>query len=226
MKRFLNRREAGIELAAKLDQFAGRSDVVVLGLARGGVPVGYEIARALGAPLDVFMVRKLGAPGHEEFAIGAIASGDVRVLNRDAIRDLGITARTVDQITMMETRELQRRETMYRHGNPPVPLRGRTVILVDDGLATGATMQAAIAAVRKQNPASIIAAAPVVAPETCETLRRIADGCEYVYAPDPFYGVGLWYSDFSPTSDDEVRSLLEIAARNSSSLVSQPSYQY
>jgi len=226
MKRFLNRREAGIELAAKLDPFAGRSDVVVLGLARGGVPVGYEISRALGVPLDVFVVRKLGAPGHEEFAIGAIASGEVRVLHQDAIRNLGITARTVDQITMRESREVQRREKMYRRGNPPVPLKGRTVILVDDGLATGATMQAAITAIRKQRPASIVAAAPVVAPDTCETLRRLADSCEYVYAPDPFYGVGLWYSDFSPTSDVEVRSLLETAARKPPSLLWHQSLQY
>ncbi|HEY5021190.1 MAG TPA: phosphoribosyltransferase, partial [Gemmatimonadaceae bacterium] len=214
MKRFLNRREAGLELAEKLDRFAGRQDVVVLGLARGGVPVAYEVARTLDLPLDVFVVRKLGAPGHEELAIGAIATGGVRVLNREAIQLLGISQREIEQITTLEQQELKRRERMYRGDRGAVDVKGRTVIVVDDGLATGATMQAAITALRKRHPASIIVAAPVVAPDTCRYLRTVADGCEYVHAPEPFYGVGLWYADFSPTSDREVQLLLEAAARD------------
>ena len=214
MKRFLNRREAGIQLAEKLGHFAGKRDVLVLGLARGGVPVAYEVARALHVPLDVFVVRKLGAPGHEEFAIGAIATGGIRVLNPEAIQLLGITSSAIERVTMLEQQELERREKMYRGDRPPVSVKGRTVIVVDDGLATGATMQAAITALRRQDPAAIIAAAPVVAPETCRSLRTVADGCEYVQAPEPFYGVGLWYADFSPTSDAEVQSLLESAARS------------
>ena len=214
MKRFLNRREAGIQLAEKLGHFAGKRDVLVLGLARGGVPVAYEVARALHVPLDVFVVRKLGAPGHEEFAIGAIATGGIRVLNPEAIQRLGITSSAIERVTMLEQQELERREKMYRGDRPPVSVKGRTVIVVDDGLATGATMQAAITALRRQDPAAIIAAAPVVAPETCRSLRTVADGCEYVQAPEPFYGVGLWYADFSPTSDAEVQSLLESAARS------------
>ena len=214
MKRLLNRREAGIELAAKLDHFAGRQDVVVLGLARGGVPVAYEVARALHVPLDVFVVRKLGAPGHEELAIGAIATGGIRVLNREAIELLGISSTVVERETMLEQQELERREKMYRGDRPAVNVKGRTVIVVDDGLATGSTMQAAIVALRRQGPASIIVAAPVVALETCEYLRTVADGCEYVQSPEPFYGVGLWYEDFSQTSDTEVRSLLAAAAHD------------
>ncbi len=213
MKRFLNRREAGIELAEKLDHFAGRQDVVVLGLARGGVPVAYEVARALHVPLDVFVVRKLGAPGHEELAIGAIATGGIRVLNQEAIHALGITSSAIERITMLEQQELERREKMYRDDRPPVNIKGRTVIVVDDGLATGSTMQAAITALRRQGPASIIVAAPVVALETCEYLRTVADGCEYVQSPEPFYGVGLWYEDFSQTTDREVRSLLAASAQ-------------
>jgi predicted phosphoribosyltransferase len=226
MKRFLNRREAGIELAEKLSHFAGRQDVVVLGLARGGVPVAYEIARALHVPLDVFVVRKLGAPGHEEFAIGAIATGGIRVLNREAIQLLGITSSTIERVTMLEQQELERREKMYRGDRGAANIKGRTVIVVDDGLATGATMQAAITALRRQGPAAIIVAAPVVATDTCRYLRTVADGCEYVQAPEPFYGVGLWYADFSPTSDREVQSLLEAAARSTPPPVPEHAYQY
>lgn len=226
MKRFLNRREAGIELAEKLGNFAGRQDVVVLGLARGGVPVAYEVARALDVPLDVFVVRKLGAPGHEEYAIGAIATGGVRVLNQEAIQLLGITSSAIERVTMLEQQELERREKMYRGDRPAASVKGRTVIVVDDGLATGATMQAAITALRRQGPAAIIAAAPVVAPDTCRHLRTVADGCEYVQAPEPFYGVGLWYADFSPTSDREVQSLLEAAARTAPPPVPHHAYQY
>ena len=226
MKRFLNRREAGLELAEKLDRFAGRQDVVVLGLARGGVPVAYEVARSLDLPLDVMVVRKLGAPGHEEFAIGAIASGGVRVLNQEAIDLLGITQSTIERITRREEQELNRREKMYRGGRGAVVVKGRTVIVVDDGLATGATMQAAITALRRQGPAAIIAAAPVVAPDTCSYLRKVADGCDYVYAPEPLYGVALWYADFSPTSDREVQLLLEAAERDAPSPVPHHAYQY
>jgi putative phosphoribosyl transferase len=226
MKRFLNRREAGLELAEKLDRFAGRQDVVVLGLARGGVPVAYEVARTLDFPLDVFVVRKLGAPGHEEFAIGAIATGGVRVLNQEAIQLLGISQRAIEQITTLEQQELKRRERMYRGDRAAVDVKGRTVIVVDDGLATGATMQAAMTALRKRHPAAIIVAAPVVAPDTCRYLRTVADGCEYVQAPEPFYGVGLSYADFSPTSDQEVSLLLEAAARDAPSPVPQRAYQY
>jgi putative phosphoribosyl transferase len=226
MKRFLNRREAGLELAEKLDRFAGRQDVVVLGLARGGVPVAYEIALTLDLPLDVLVVRKLGAPGHEEFAIGGIATGGVRVLNQEAIQLLGITPSTVERITMLEQQELERREKMYRGDRGAADVKGRTVIVVDDGLATGATMQAAITALRKRHPAAIIVAAPVVAPDTCKYLSTVADACEYVQAPEPFYGVGLWYSDFSPTSDREVQLLLEAAAREAPSAVPHRVYQY
>ena len=226
MKRFLNRREAGIQLAEKLGHFAGKRDVLVLGLARGGVPVAYEVARALHVPLDVFVVRKLGAPGHEEFAIGAIATGGIRVLNPEAIQRLGITSSAIERVTMLEQQELERREKMYRGDRSPVSVKGRTVIVVDDGLATGATMQAAITALRRQDPAAIIAAAPVVAPETCRSLRTVADGCEYVQAPEPFYGVGLWYADFSPTSDAEVQSLLEAAERDATPPVPHYAYQY
>lgn len=226
MKRFINRREAGIELAEKLGQYADRRDVVVLGLARGGVPVAYEVARALNAPLDVFVVRKLGAPGHEEYALGAIASGGVRVLNNEAVRLLGITPAVIERVTMLEQQELQRRERMYRGKHPPASLKGKTVIVVDDGLATGSTMHAAVTALRKQQPASIIAAAPVVAPDTCADLRTVADDCEYVYSPEPFYGVGLWYTDFAPTGDKEVQSLLEIASRTTPSLAKRAVYQY
>ena len=225
MKRFLNRREAGLELAEKLDRFAGRQDVVVLGLARGGVPVAYEVARSLDLPLDVFVVRKLGAPGHEEFAIGAIAAGGVCVLNQEAIQLLGITPSAIERVTTLEQQELKRREKMYRGSRGAVDVKRRTVIVVDDGLATGATMHAAITALRKQQPAAIIVAAPVVAPDICRYLRTVADGCEYVHAPEPFYGVGLWYADFSPTSDREVQLLLEAAAHDAPSPVPRYAYQ-
>lgn len=226
MKRFLNRRAAGLELAEKLERYAGKQDVIVLGLARGGVPVAYEIARALDLPLDVLVVRKLGAPGHEEFAIGAIASGGVRILNHESIHLLGLTESTLEHITLREQRELERREKMYRGDGSPLDVEGRTVIVVDDGLATGATMTAAIAALRKQGPKSIIVAAPVVARDTCRHLRKIADACEYVLAPEPFYGVGLWYIEFAPTSDREVQLLLEAAAREAPSPAQRFSYQY
>lgn len=226
MKRFLNRGEAGMELAEKLSRFAGRRDVIVLGLARGGVPVAFEVARSLRVPLDVFVVRKLGAPGHEEFAIGAIASGGVRVLNTEAIQRLGMTQAAIERETRRELQELERREREYRDDRPPVNVKGRTVIVVDDGLATGATMQAAISALRKHHPAEIIVAAPLVAADTCRNIRATADDCVYVQSPDPFYGVGLWYEDFSPTSDDEVKSLLEMAARMPPPTIPLREFQY
>jgi predicted phosphoribosyltransferase len=213
-------------LAEKPDRFAGRQHVVVLRSAPGAVPVAYEVGRSLDLPLDVFVVRKLGAPGHEEFAIGAIATGGVRVLNQEVIQALGISQSAIERITMLEQQELKRREKLYRGERGAVAVKGRTVIVVDDGLATGATMQAAITALREQRPAAIIVAAPVVAPDTCTYLRTVADGCEYVHAPEPFYGVGLWYVDFSPTSDREVQLLLEAAERDAPSPVPHHSYQY
>jgi predicted phosphoribosyltransferase len=176
-------------------------------------------------PLDVFVVRKLGAPGHEELAIGAIATGGVRVLNEEAIQLLGIPPGTIERITLMEQHELERRERLYRGDRGAIDVRNRTVIVVDDGLATGATMHAAITAIRRQQPAAIIVAAPVVARDTCEYLRTVADGCEYVHSPEPFYGVGLWYVDFAPTSDEEVCSLLESAARSAPPLARRHAYQ-
>ena len=226
MHRFFNRREAGIELAEKLGQYAGRPDVIVLGLARGGVPVAFEVARTLRAPLDVFVVRKLGTPGHEELAMGAIASGGVRVLNPEVVQLLGIPGDAIERETAMEKQELERREAMYRGSRPATNVKGRTVIVVDDGLATGSTMEAAITALRQQHPTAIVAAAPVVAPDTCKYIRTMADDCRYVYAPEPLYGVGLWYTDFSPTTDDEVRSLLETAARNTLPRVPRRTYQH
>jgi len=206
--RFRDRTDAGQRLAGKLSQYAGRDDVIVLALPRGGVPVGVEVARALGAPLDVFLVRKLGVPGHEELAMGAIASGGVRVLNRDVIDQLRIAPRWVDKVAAREMEELARRETAYRDGRPAPDVRGKTVILVDDGLATGASMKAAVAALRDLEPARVIAAVPVGAPETCEELRELADEVVCAETPDPFFAVGSWYADFDQTTDEQVRELL------------------
>jgi predicted phosphoribosyltransferase len=207
-----DRREAGRFLARQLMEYAGRPDVVVLGLPRGGVPVAYEVARALGAPLDVFLVRKLGLPGHEELAMGAIASGGVRVLNEDVVRALGISEDVVATVVAEELQELKRRERAYRGDRPAPDVRGKTVVLVDDGLATGSTMRAAVAALRRQGPARIVVAVPVGAPETCAEFQEEADEAVCAQTPDPFYAVGLWYRDFSQTTDDEVRELLEQAA--------------
>lgn len=209
---FRDRREAGRHLAAALGEVASRPMPLVLGLPRGGVPVAYEVARALDAPLDVFVVRKLGVPGHEELAMGAIASGGIQVLHQQTIRDLGVTATEVASAVKSEERELERRERAYRDGRPAPVLRGRTVILVDDGLATGASMSAAVSAVRQQQPSSVVVAVPVAASSTCEAMRRIADLCVCAETPEPFYGVGQWYADFSQTTDDEVRALLTAAA--------------
>ncbi len=213
---FRDRTDAGQALAEKLKQYADRPDVLVLALPRGGVPVGYEIARALHAPLDVFLVRKLGLPGHEELAMGAIATGGVRVLNQDVVRPLQIPDEIIDMVASQELHELERRERVYRGDRPPPAVRGRTVILVDDGLATGSSMRAAVAALRQQGPARIVVAVPVGAAETCAEIRAQADDVICACTPDPFYAVGLWYRDFSQTTDDEVRELLERAAEESS----------
>jgi erythromycin esterase-like protein/predicted phosphoribosyltransferase len=210
---FADRREAGRLLAEKLAAYANRPDMLVLALPRGGVPVAYEVARALGAPLDVYSVRKLGVPGYEEFAMGAVATGGVRVLNDEVVNNLGIPDYVVEEVIAREQRELARRERLYRGGRPYPDLRGRTVILVDDGLATGATMQAAIAAVRRQQPARIVVAVPTASRETCEQLKAEADEVICAVTPEPFHAVGLWYEDFSQTSDEEVRDLLTRARR-------------
>jgi predicted phosphoribosyltransferase len=205
---FRDRLDAGRRLAEKLSRYAGKSDVVVLALPRGGVPVAAEVARALDAPLDVFLVRKLGFPGQEELAMGAIASGGSRVLNTSLLRRLHVSPEIIDAVAMRERHELDRREREYRGSHPLLPVRGRTVILVDDGLATGASMHAAVAALRTQEPARIVVAVPVGAPSTCEDLRQIADEIVCAETPEPFAAVGQWYDDFSQTTDEEVRQLL------------------
>ena len=205
---FRDRRDAGRLLAEKLAAYATRPDVLVLALPRGGVPVAYEVARRLGAPLDVFVVRKLGVPGHEELAMGAVATGGVRVLNDQLVEQLGIPDQMIDAVAARERQELARRERLYRGGRPPPDVRGRTVILVDDGLATGATMYAAIEALRKQNPGRIVVAVPTASPETCEEMKVKADHVICAITPDPFQAVGRWYQDFSQTSDEEVADLL------------------
>jgi len=205
---FRDRVEAGELLAQSLCRYRGRDDVVVLALPRGGVPVAREVARALGLALDVFVVRKLGVPGHEELAMGAIASGGVRLLNDEVVTALGIPPTVIDAVAMSEQLELDRRERLYRGNRVPLGLTDKTVIVVDDGLATGSTMRAAVMAVRRQQPARVIVAVPVGAPSTCADLAREADDVVCVRTPDPFVAVGLWYRDFTPTSDREVRSLL------------------
>jgi putative phosphoribosyl transferase len=210
--RFRDRSEAGRVLARELDRYAGRDDVVVLGLPRGGVPVAHEVAKALGAPLDVFVVRKLGVPGHRELAMGAVASGGELVLDEGLIRSLGIGKAEIQQTIAAELHELERRERAYRDGRDLPELTGKTVILVDDGLATGSTMRAAALAVREHHPARIVVAVPVAAPETCDEFRSEVDEIICAVTPRPFHAVGLWYDDFSQTSDEEVRELLAQAA--------------
>jgi erythromycin esterase-like protein/predicted phosphoribosyltransferase len=205
---FRDRREAGRLLAEKLAVFANRPDVIVLALPRGGVPVGYEVARALGAPLDVLLVRKLGVPGYEELAMGAVASGGLRVLNDNVVKTLRIPDHVIEAVVAKEEKELARRERLYRGGRPFPDLRGRTVILVDDGLATGATMQAAVEALRQRQPARIVVAVPTASPDICEELRTKADEVICAVTPEPFYAVGFWYENFSQTTDEEVRNLL------------------
>jgi putative phosphoribosyl transferase len=213
---FADRAEAGRVLAELLATYAGQSDVIVLALPRGGVPVAFEVARALGTPLDVFLVRKLGVPGQEELAMGAIASGDIVVLNDDLVQALKISREVVDLEVASERHELARREAIYRGGRPPLDVRGKTVILVDDGLATGSTMRAAVAALRRQEPVQIVVAVPIGARSTCEELRKIADQCICAATPDHFRAVGLWYDDFEQTDDAEVCSLLARAAQGES----------
>ena len=222
VSRFANRREAGRELASKLRQYAGRDDVVVLALPRGGVPVAHELAEALDAPLDIFVVRKLGMPGHPEYAMGAIASGGVRVISDDVIRWYGISPAAIEAVAREELAELERREREYRRDRPMTDLHGRTVILVDDGLATGSTMRAAVQAVRTHRPARVVVAVPVGAPSTCEEFNDITDETVCARTPEPFSAVGLWYHDFSQTTDDEVRALLEEHARHVRSRRSNP----
>ncbi len=205
---FRDRYDAGRFLATKLTAFANRPEVLVLALPRGGVPVAFEVARALHAPLDVFLVRKLGVPGHRELAMGAIASGGVRVLNVDLIRRLGIAPQAVEAVIAEEQAELARRERTYRGGRPPLEVRGRTVILVDDGLATGSTMRAAAQALRQQQAGRIVVAVPIAPPETCTELETEVDEVVCALTPEPFYAVGLWYQDFSQTTDEEVHDLL------------------
>jgi predicted phosphoribosyltransferase len=206
---FRDRYEAGRFLAAKLKPLAGDPDTIVLALPRGGVPVAYEIARELEAPLDIFIVRKLGAPTYEELAMGAISSGGVRVLNDDVIRRLGITPRMIEAVAAEEGRELARREREYRRDREPLRIQGRNVILVDDGLATGASMRAAVQALRKQSPRRIIVAVPVGAAETCEKFENEVDEVICGRRPDNLGAVGAWYEDFSQTTDDEVCELLD-----------------
>lgn len=230
--RFRDRIEAGDllgrELARRLPAWRGlpsappergpkpppHDDVIVLALPRGGVPVGYRVARALGVPLDVFIVRKLGLPGHEELAMGAIASGGVRVLNRDVLDYMPVSPQMIDTVAQREQRELERRESEYRGARPPLDVHGKTVIVVDDGLATGSTMRAAVAALRKMEPQQVIIAVPVAAESTCNEFRaeRLADEVVCLRTPEPFQAVGLWYEDFSQTTDAEVHQLLGRAA--------------
>jgi len=206
---FRDRAEAGQQLAARLQRFADQPGLIVLGLPRGGVPVAAEVAKAFGAPLDVFIVRKLGVPGHRELAMGAIASGGIRVLNTEVIEMLGISERSIAAVVAEETAEMERREREYRGARPFPDLRDATVILVDDGVATGSTMMAGVAALRRLGPATLVAAAPVMSRQAKASLARAADACESVSTPEPFHGVGMWYEDFSQTTDEEVRDLLD-----------------
>ena len=208
---FRDRAEAGDLLAARLSGLADRDDVIILALPRGGVPVGYEVARSLRVAFDVFVVRKLGVPGHEELAMGAIASGGVRLVNHDVADPLGIPQSVIDRVAQREQFELERRERLYRGARPMIPLANKTVVLIDDGLATGSTMRAAVTATRLQQPARILVAVPVGASSTCQELADEADEVICLRSPEPFVAVGRWYRDFTPTSDDEVRTLL---ARN------------
>jgi putative phosphoribosyl transferase len=205
---FRDRREAGLVVAARLQHYAGRSDVVVLGLARGGVPVAHQVARRLGAALDVFIVRKLGVPGQEELAMGAIASGGVLVVNEDVVHELGISQAELERVALEEQEALERRERTYRNDHEPLPLGNRVVIVVDDGLATGASMRAAIAALRPRLPARIVVAVPLASAQTCAELHAEADEVVCAVTPEPFYAIGSWYRDFTQTTDAEVRALL------------------
>jgi len=209
---FPNRHEAGRALARELSHYAGRDDAVVLALPRGGLPIGFEIAHALHAPLDVFLVRKLGVPGHEELAMGAIASGGTRILNESVIEHLRITKNQIEEVAHEEEHELERREQAFRQGRPPLTFADRFCILVDDGLATGSTMRAAVMALKKQNTKHIVVAVPVGSAETCAEFESIADETACLYTPEPFLAVGRWYDDFAQLTEEEVRDYLERAA--------------
>jgi putative phosphoribosyl transferase len=216
---FRDRADAGRQLATHLTAYAGLTDVLVLALPRGGVPVAFEVSESLNVPLDVFLVRKLGVPGHEELAMGAIATGGVRVLNEDVVQGLRISDEVIDAVAAREQTELERREHLYRNDLPAPDVQDRTCILVDDGLATGSTMRAAIAALRQQQPARIVVAVPVAAPSTCEEFQAEVDEAVCALMPEPFYAVGLWYEDFSATTDDEIRDLLQRANKHNSTQV-------
>jgi len=217
---FANRTEAGQELALRLRKYANRNDAIVLGVPRGGVPVAFEVATDLRLPLDVLVLRKLGVPGREEFAFGAIASGGVRIVDRDIVEGMRITGSDIELVTRKEKQELERRERTYRGGKPSLDVNGRTVILVDDGIATGASMRAAIRALRQMKPARIVLAVPVAPPSTCNRLQFEVDELICLEMPEPFYGVGQFYDDFSQVSDAEVKALLDSAMR-----LREPGYQ-
>jgi len=210
---FRDRYQAGKILGETLRTLVSDPEAIVLALPRGGVPVGFEVARALHAGLDIFLVRKLGVPGHEELAMGAIASGGIRVLNQDLVRNLGISETMIDRAILREKLEIERRERLYRQGRPPLPVTGKLAILVDDGLATGATMTAAAMALREERPKQLIVAVPVGSREACQDLEKHADRVICAATPEPFYAVGAWYDDFSQTGDEEVRDLLARAAQ-------------
>ncbi len=209
---FRDRVDAGQKLAEKLTEYARRDDVLILALPRGGVPVAFEVAERLNAPMDVFLVRKLGVPGQEELAMGAIASGGVRVLNERTVDYLNIPEEVIDRVAAKEQRELERREKTYRDDLPAPDVKGKTVILIDDGLATGATMRAAAIALKQMNPTKIVVAVPVASDETCREFQQEVDAVVCAITPEPFYGVGLWYDDFSQTTDEEVSELLQKTA--------------
>jgi predicted phosphoribosyltransferase len=214
MKRiFRDRIEAGRQLAALLARYANRPDVMVLALPRGGVPVGFEVAKSLNAPLDIFVVRKLGLPGDEELAMGAVASGNVRVLNEEIVRSFAVSDAVLNAVTEKEKTELRRRELSYRGDAPAPDPAGRTILVVDDGIATGSTMRAAVAALRRQHPSRVVVAVPVAPPSTCQELERTADEVVSVMTPEPFYAVGQWYEVFDQTTDEQVRELFERSQR-------------
>ena len=214
---FRDRREAGLTLATKLLKYAGKPGVLVLALPRGGVPVGFEVARALRAPLDIFVVRKIGVPNHDELALGATASGNVRVINREIVESFGINAEVVENAAAREEREVEERERHYRDAREPAAVKGKILILVDDGLATGSTMRAAVTALKQRGPARLIVAVPVAARETCAEFADEVDETVCAETPEPFYAVGEWYEDFSQTSEAEVCALLRRAAASRAS---------
>lgn len=208
-KLFHDRTEAGRRLAEMLGDYAHRADVLILALPRGGVPVAFEVAKALHAPLDIFVVRKLGLPSNEELAMGALASGNIRVLNEEVVRSFGVANRIIEAVAEKEQVELKRRENLYRGDSAPPEVREKTILLVDDGVATGSTVRAAVAALRRQKPARIVVAVPVAPPSTCEVLRAEADEVVCARTPEPFYAVGQWYKVFDQTTDEQVRDLYE-----------------